>query len=295
MRSDPPGLRSVFVDSPELPADDTLSAAPGRTASALDRVLRSCADQPGCRSLPHSSEDVDRIAAALDAQPVEVTVEADGGPVTVPVDGALLVRLLRHMLSNNGVASQFYAANAIPAALAAADDRDPAALAILVEPMLTSAAYCEGFVPTCPPYHRITLGAYLETVCSHAGPPTAQPGVPASIRSTFDADPYRLACDRWPFQSAADDKPLVSDVPVLLMAGAWDPYVDPAPRSRWKDELAGLSRLTVVEVPGWGHNVLSSGACAQAMRNGFVAAPERSVDQSCLASLPTTPDFLPHL
>ena len=59
--------------------------------------------------------------------------------------------------------------------------------------------------------------------------------------------------------------------------------------------LSGLSRLTAVMVPGWGHNVVGSGDCAQTMRNNFVAKPEQPVDTSCVGQLPTAPAFFDHL
>lgn len=292
---DPVGLRAVFLDGPELPGDDTLGAAGARTAQGLRRVLDACAADQACRALPHTVADVDRIASALDAEPVEVSIEAKGQPVTVALDGELLVRLLRHMLANNTAHSQFFTADAVPAALAAADTRDEAALALLVEPMSASKVYCEGYLTYCPAHQLTTLGAYLSTVCGAAGGPSGEVDLPESVRRTFTDDPYSRACDRWPVKpEEAPDEQIESDVPVLLLTGGWDPFVDVDPDG-WRTALGGLSRLTAVQVPGWGHNVLGSGDCAQTMRNSFVADPEQPVDTSCLAELPTAPDFLDHL
>jgi pimeloyl-ACP methyl ester carboxylesterase len=295
LRHDPAGLRAVFLDAPELPGDDTLGAAAARTAQALRRVLDACAADPECRALPHTLADVDRIASALDSEPVDVTIQVEGLPVAVAVDGELLVRLLRHMLANNASHSQVFTADAVPAALAAAETRDEASLALLVEPMGASKAYCEGYLIYCPAHQLTTLGAYLSTVCSRAGGPSGEDDLPEAVRRTFTEDPYWLACDRWPVEAEdAPDKQIESDVPVLLLTGGWDPFVDVDPDG-WRTALGGLSRLTAVQVPGWGHNVLGSGDCAQSMRNSFVADPEQPVDTSCLAKLPTAPAFLQHL
>ena len=200
LRHDPAGLRAVFLDGPELPGDDTLGAAATRTAQALRRVLDACAADPDCRGLPHTVADVDRIASALDSEPVDVTIEVEGQPVAVTMDGELLVRLLRHMLANNAAHSQFFTADAVPAALAAADARDAASLALLVESMSASKVYCEGYLTYCPAHQAITLGAYLATVCARAGGPSVEPDLPEAVRRTFAQDPYWLACDRWPVE-----------------------------------------------------------------------------------------------
>jgi pimeloyl-ACP methyl ester carboxylesterase len=295
LRSGPEGLRAVFMDSPELPSDDTLGTAGARTTAALTRVLDACTDDRRCSRLPHSLADVDRIAAALDAAPLTTTVDHDGQPVDVTVEGDLLVRLLRQMIADSGVHSQYFAAGAVPALLASAEARDATALATVVQPLLSSVTYCEGYVPLCAPYQRITLGAYLPTVCSHAADPLADDAVPEALRHTFDDDPYRAACGRWPTAAPLENEDQIeSDVPVLVLTGALDPYVDVAPES-WRAALSGLSRLTAVEVPGWGHNVMTAGDCPVTMRNRFVAHPERPVDESCLAKLPTMPEFLEHL
>ena len=295
LRQDPAGLRAVFLDGPELPGDDTLGAAAARTAQALRRVLDACAADPDCRALPHTVADVDRIASALDSEPVDVTIEVKGQPVAVAVDGDLLVRLLRHMLANNGAHSQFFTADAVPAGLAAADTRDDASLTLLVESMGSSKVYCEGYLTYCPAHQQTTLGAYLSTVCGRAGGPSGDADVPEAVRQTFTEDPYWLACDRWPVEPReAPEDQIESDVPVLLLTGGWDPFVDVDPDG-WRTALSGLSRLTAVQVPGWGHNVMGSGDCAQTMRNSFVADPEQPVDTSCVAKLPTAPVFLDHL
>jgi hypothetical protein len=115
----------------------------------------------------------------------------------------------------------------------------------------------------------------------------ALPGIPDLHLVWLGSD--LAVCDAWgvpPDPAAAS--PVVSDVPVLVVAGRYDPVTPPA----WGQQVtARLPRSTFVEVPAAGHVPSLQGDCLPQLAVTFLADPERAVDRSCVQELPPL-DFL---
>ena len=81
---------------------------------------------------------------------------------------------------------------------------------------------------------------------------------------------------------AGRGRPVVSDVPTLILAGEYDPLTPPA-----YAEIAGrtLRNSSWFEFPGIGHAVVPTSPCAHAMMIDFLAAPALTPDASCIADL----------
>jgi pimeloyl-ACP methyl ester carboxylesterase len=78
--------------------------------------------------------------------------------------------------------------------------------------------------------------------------------------------------------------PVVSDIPTLILSGAYDPITPP----RWGTSVAGnLARATQVVVPGVGHGVLGSSTCVDRIANGFLDNPPATVNPACALALPS--------
>jgi hypothetical protein len=85
-----------------------------------------------------------------------------------------------------------------------------------------------------------------------------------------------------------EDEPVYSDVPVLLLVGAYDPYTPPA----WARQAAEtLSQAYVFEFPGLGHGPLAYSNCARQIAADFWADPTTEPDAGCIAAM-QPPDFL---
>ena len=87
-------------------------------------------------------------------------------------------------------------------------------------------------------------------------------------------------CKLWsnPTIDPADNEPVVSDLPTLVMVGEYDPITPP----RWARQAAStLSNSFVYEFPGVGHATFGS-PCATEIMAAFLANPHREPDASCI-------------
>jgi pimeloyl-ACP methyl ester carboxylesterase len=98
-------------------------------------------------------------------------------------------------------------------------------------------------------------------------------------------------CVEWPHRPRPADfhKPFVSDLPVLVLSGEFDP-VTPA---RYGAEIvAGLAHARQLVAPGQGHAVMGAG-CMPRLVSAFVQQRDPGrLDDSCLKALGATPAFL---
>lgn len=88
-------------------------------------------------------------------------------------------------------------------------------------------------------------------------------------------------------------KPLITDIPILLVSGTVDPITPPY----FADEVKpGLSNHTYVEFANTGHGALRSNfkGCGEQIMTDFITAPGSEIDVSCAASIPP-PEFLTNL
>ena len=79
--------------------------------------------------------------------------------------------------------------------------------------------------------------------------------------------------------------PVISDVPVLILEGAFDAATAP----EWVNVVRpGLSREQYVEFPFTGHAVLGKHECARTIMADFLDQPGSRVDRSCVADVELT-------
>ena len=92
-------------------------------------------------------------------------------------------------------------------------------------------------------------------------------------------------CAAWdvPPAAAFENKPVVSDIPTLILSGEHDPITPPA----WGELTAeGLSKSQHLVFPGTGHGVLGRHNCSNQVVEEFLAAPDEPVDASCMDEVP---------
>jgi len=92
-------------------------------------------------------------------------------------------------------------------------------------------------------------------------------------------------CKHWDLDKAdgVENEPVESDIPTLVLAGAFDPITPPAGGQAVADRLTNAS---FVLFPDAGHAVLNSGDCAVETAMAFLRAPSSTVDQTCVDALP---------
>jgi pimeloyl-ACP methyl ester carboxylesterase len=86
-------------------------------------------------------------------------------------------------------------------------------------------------------------------------------------------------CAHWdvPTESPGANEPVVSDIPTLVLSGAYDPVTP----SAWGDLVAShLSHSYVAVIPGQAHVVLAS-TCARTIQRAFLQNPFTEPDTRC--------------
>ncbi len=131
-------------------------------------------------------------------------------------------------------------------------------------------------------------------VCTEDVPfvrPNAADGLADTYLGTTIVDALDRICARWPKGSIDADfkKPLVADVPALLLSGDNDPITPPAYAARVvADGLRNAQQLTGKHQ---GHGLIGIGCVSRLVRT-FLEEPTAKVDGACLAAEPAMPFFL---
>ena len=219
----------------------------------------------------------------LDTHSATVEVEATGGQhVPVLLDGALLVRTIRQVMTSSGGRDL----PEVPRMIAQVLSGGPITLTPRATFVLaTEEGVCIGYVPLCE--GRLTHGLYYSLLCHDVVPyvdpaPAAVAGEPDGYAVAYRNHPYVDVCDVWEVGEGAVEiaEPVTSDVPVLIEIGAHDPYVrlDEVERS-----TTGLSQAAVVVVPHHSYNVFGFYECPRTIRRAWLDNPAGApADTSCL-------------
>jgi pimeloyl-ACP methyl ester carboxylesterase len=279
LRTAPEPIRTMTLDSPELPGTDPRVIAIEGTRDATAAVLKACADDSACRAqYPDVRESFDRALSRVDSKPVTLTLAdqpPDGRSVSVRVDPAMLVRVVRQMLSEGAGLRH---PRAVPKTLEAVIAGRTEELVEISNAFVGDGPYCNGYQSRCVPLYHRALGVVFSTFC-HDIAPFADPTAPSRLAASeigFDAaygrSPYLKVCDSWPVgEATAEVGELVrSDVPVLAIIGALGPYVRP---DQAREGLGEFSNLSIVVAPADGHNVVAKTDCMLNSRNAWVDNP----------------------
>jgi pimeloyl-ACP methyl ester carboxylesterase len=124
----------------------------------------------------------------------------------------------------------------------------------------------------------------------YADPATAD--LASTYLGTAIMDALKQICARWPVGSidAGFKTPVVSDTPVLLLSGEYDPITPPAYAERVKNE--GLGNSVHLVGRGQGHGLVGVG-CVPRLLRAFLENPTpTALDANCLKLEPPTPFFL---
>lgn len=249
---------------------------PQHTERALNGVVAECAADKDCHeAFPNLEAEKKNVLERLLRAPVEVEIKRGTSNETVRLSLSrdLVAEAIRYMLYQAGAASR------IPLFihLAAQGNFVP----------LTNAAinYRRNLVATG------SNGMYLSVTCAE-DLPLIKPGEgERNGANTFLGD-YRLrqqraACALWPRGKIPADyaQPTVSDVPVLILTGQWDPVTPPI----YGDTAAKhLSHSLHVIVPHGGHGFggLNGIDCIDNLITSFVEKGTTSgLDTSCVSSI----------
>jgi len=261
------GVRSIILDSAYPPEADYYTMYASNVAGALTALFDECSSDPACFDRYGDlgklfTETVDR----LDAESQIITY-ANG---QVVVDGVMFIDVIYALLQSTPgrqAASSFIEA-------ASRGDLDP-------------------FRPVYPALFNYpgSMAVYYSFQCREEVPKHSfdevvaeAASVPAEISDYavqfFAALDYAV-CEVWGVQpsEAGESAPVESDVPALVLAGAFDP-ITPA---QWGRSAAGfLSSGWFYEIPGQSHGTMRTSACAREIALSFLGDLSVAPDATCL-------------
>ena len=265
----PAAVRTLVLDSP-APLTGSYGSA-SATWAAWERLVGACMDDPKCGATGVTTALWSEAAARVGQGPLAVP---GGAPVSLSVEA--LARLVRSTLAGEGPARTA----SLPALLLAV--RDGVLLPDTAALLHADADACLGIRPLCS--HANSLADYLSAMCplvtgrSDAATPPVLGAKALDLQSS-----YATACAGWP--TSATSSALPPSLPVLVMAGAFDPFVDPGTLASWGNG----PHTYVVTVPEQTHNTLGFDDCPISMRNAWVDHPDAAPTTQCFASMPRLP------
>ena len=284
LRNHPQGIRSVVLDSVSPATNNIVENWWSAPASSFKAIFAACAAQPACAAAyPNLEADFTAAVNRLDTKPAIAQVkDASGSTVTVNVDGFALAYTVI-MASERGDAS------GVPRMIADIARGDPSAVA---------AAY----LALRGPQEFVGLGGMglaLTVFCAESANLTTEVATLAKAKAALPGFPDGVLrvqpkqgrvfteCPIWNVGMAARSvtAPTVSDVPVLILEGAFDAATAP----EWVGQITrDLKNSQVVAFPFTGHSVLGKSKCALSIVAAFLDNPTKPVDQTCAAQTTLT-------
>lgn len=283
MRDFPGGIRSVVLDSTYPLAVNLATDTAANVDRAFDHFFAGCAATACASAYPNLETRFYDLVAKLDANPITVpTLHAlTGQQYETLVNGDVMLGLLFQSL---------YSTEIIPLLPKLIDDVEnnrTTGLSTLLSNFLISQDFFSMGMNLSVQCHEeipFTTAEAAETAVSAF--PHLEPLFAASITS----GPFAFTtCAAWDVEEAAaiEDQAITSDIPTLILAGAYDPITPPS----W-GQLAHetLTQATYFEFPGVGHGASVAGDCPQGIMLSFLDNPTATPDGSCINDL-DEPDF----
>lgn len=273
MRRDREGVHAAVLDSlipPDVPS--IVSLLPNLQKS-LDLLYADCAAQRQCAgAYPDLAGDMKTAVERLRAAPVMLTLKQPDGPkvLKVPLTDALYLQIVEYMLVS-GTWVPF-----LPGVINDAAAGGTKLLSHVATRFLFSAYW-----------HTDANALLLSTLCREEVPFNTE----AALKTALDAHPLlrgmepdallRVSCTVWPVGKApaAFRKTVSSDVPALLINGAYDTRTPPAFA---EGAAAGLTRAYRIVLRNRGHSPSPVSPCAKAAIDAFLDDPASPAPPACL-------------
>ncbi len=272
-------VRSIVLDG-VAPTDMRLPLFTARDAQlALDNALVDCAAEPACRhAFPEMGTRVRRLIASLEqhARRVRIIHPRTGIAEEVVVDARLVASVVFGALYSPLTAS------IVPALVDRAEQNDFQGLFALA-------------LATEDAGENMSIGMQLSVLCSEDASQVSTTELAletsASLFGSHLIGSQLEACAMWPKGKVNADyyRPVVSDVPVLVLSGEVDPVTPPG----WGDSVVKhLSRGLHIVVPSTGHGVVAT-PCGNRLVSDFIEqGSTEGLDTNCVAAVRRPPFFV---
>ena len=272
-------VRSIVLDG-VAPTDMRLPLFTARDAQlALDNALVDCAAEPACRrAFPDMAARIRSLLASLEQQPrrVRIVHPRTGIAEEVTVDARLVASVVFGALYSPLTAS------IVPALVDRAEQNDFQGLFALA-------------LATEDAGENMSIGMQLSVLCSEDASQVSSTELAqetsASLFGAHLIGSQLDACAMWPKGKVDADyyRPVVSDVPVLVLSGEVDPVTPPG----WGDSVVKhLSRGLHIVGPSTGHGVVTT-PCGNRIVSDFIEqGSTEGLDTNCVAAVRRPPFFV---
>ncbi len=271
LRDYPQIMRSVTIDS-VVPLQTNFIPVILQSANRSFRVLfDTCAADPECNAaMPNLEADFYALVEELNANPITFPVEdPDSGELYEAVlNGDRLVGYYFQLL---------YATSILPYLPKTVYDLKVGntSLMSLVSPFLDldrTFADAMYYSVICAEDADYTLDDYDLT------------DVPPALVAAFGEDTILTSCASWNAELLPNtvDEPVVSDVPVMVMSGEFDPITPPSFAAQAAETLSNSYNFVY---PGVGHGALFGGDCPLSMFVDFLGDPTTAPDATCIDNM----------
>jgi pimeloyl-ACP methyl ester carboxylesterase len=273
----PGSVRSVVLDSP-VPNTLALGSEHARNLEqALKSLFARCsADDPCRHSFGDSYATLYQLRDRLRARPQTLTVRdpASYQPLQLDFDADDLAAVVRIDAYSPVTAAL------LPLTLSQADHGN-------FEPLVSQKKWIDDDLGS-----QITSGMELSVICAEDADLLApRPEDTATLMGNEQIAKIQSACAVWPRGERPADfhQPLTTALPVLILAGQYDPVTPPAYGSAM---LHTLSNARLLLAPGQGHAVIGAGCMPRLVDQFIDQLTPRSLDDRCLLELGDTPAFI---
>ncbi len=259
LRAYPARVRSAVLDGVAAPSMKVAIDVWPTRDQALTAVLAACAQNAACAAAhPDLPATLDRIREKLGAngRDVAVTDPRTGKTETQRLTFDHVLAALEPLTYSPELSALF---PEVIGSMVAGD----------YGPLFAGAMLVSGDLP-----QQVNNALHYSVICAEDAPRVTAADVAAAlanVRSPSLARQELAVCDVWPKGEAAADatKPVVSDVPVLILSGGLDPVTPPA---NGTEVAKTLSASRHVVARGYGH-IVSPHACAPRLIAAFIDDP----------------------
>ena len=272
----PEGLRSVILDG-VVPQDEPLGQSHARNLDdALAKIFAACRDDGPCaRRFGDPAATLAALHKRLHSAPMraELPDPLTHAPRGETLDEATLAGIVRLY------SYEPESAALLPLLVDEAANERP-------QPLLA-----QGLILSKVVDDEFAHGMELSVVCTEDAPELrADPADASRLLGNQLVALIQAQCPRWPVGTRPPGfkKPVVSDKPVLLLSGEWDPVTPP----RFAEAAAKtLSNSRHLIAKGRGHIVMPRGCMPKLVARFIDTLKPAALDASCLDALGNTPAF----
>lgn len=276
MRDHPQYLRSVILDSVYPPQADIYLDAYYNGERALAALFAACEASADCSArYPDFESLFYQLYHQLNQEPLMAKITPRGyRELSIEISGYRLY---------DWVFSWLYEVDSIRLIprlvndLAGGDTQDPVRIGVIYEAAMTSLSLGMHYTVQCQEEFGSTQNR------DYAGLLRAHPHLSGFLLYPVEgAATLARLCDLWQAQArpALANAPVVSDIPALLLSGAFDPIT---PHAYAEQAQETLSAAFSYVLPHVGHGVLRSDRCAVRMAKAFLVDPHTEPDSGCIA------------